>query len=82
MASSAERSAVNAPVVIGGRLVTPGDLIIGDDHGLVALSPASIRSRVKDAQAKIVLEADWKESLASGRSAADTFGLRSVERQS
>src|SRR5215468_7955293 len=39
--SSAERGAVNLPVVVGGRLVTPGDLVIGGDDGLVALSPAT-----------------------------------------
>ena len=73
--SSAERGALNVPVVIGGRLVTPCDLVIGDDDGLVALSPASVRARIADAQAKLAREAVWIESLASGRSAKDTFGL-------
>ena len=31
---------VNAPVTIGGCPVSPGDLIIGDDDGLAALTPA------------------------------------------
>jgi regulator of RNase E activity RraA len=73
--TSAERGAINRPVVIGGRLVTPGDLVIGDDDGLVALSPASVRSRIADAEAKLVREAGWIESLTGGRSALETFGL-------
>jgi regulator of RNase E activity RraA len=74
--ASAERGSINLPVVIGGRLVSPGDVVIGDDDGLVALSPATIRSRLKDAKEKQAREARWIEDLASGRSAQATFGLK------
>ena len=73
--SSAERGAVNLPVTIGGRLVTTGDLVIGDDDGLVALAPSTIRTRIGDAEAKLAREAEWEESLAAGRSVLETFGL-------
>ncbi|MEZ5829702.1 MAG: RraA family protein [Dongiaceae bacterium] len=72
---SVERGAVNLPVIIGGRLVTPGDLVIGDDDGLVALTPEAVRGRIADAQARLVREAEWEASLASGRSVIGTFGL-------
>src|SRR5262245_17779906 len=42
--TSAERGEVNVAVMIGGRVVSPGDLLIGDDDGLVALDPAAIRA--------------------------------------
>lgn len=77
--ASAEHGSVNCPVVVGGRLVTPGDLIIGDDDGLVALSPATVRSRISDAEAKQAREADWIKNLASGLSALETFGLRAAK---
>ena len=73
--SSAERGAVNLPAIVGGRLVTPGDLIIGDDDGLVALTPSTIRGRIADAEARLALEAVWQASLAGGKSVPDTFGL-------
>lgn len=73
--SSADRGAVNLPVVVGGCLVTPGDIVIGDDDGLVALSPGSVRTRVAAAQAKAAIEADWVAALARGQSVADVFGL-------
>ena len=73
--SSAERGLVNAPVIVGGRLVAPGDLVIGDDDGLVALSPASIRARIGDAEARMAREAEWEASFASGRSVREIFGL-------
>jgi 4-hydroxy-4-methyl-2-oxoglutarate aldolase len=73
--TSATEGAVNAPVMIGDRQVGPGDLVIGDDDGLVALSPATVRSRIGDAEAKLALEAKWIEALASGRPVAEIFGL-------
>ncbi|MFO1057068.1 MAG: hypothetical protein U1E53_08890 [Dongiaceae bacterium] len=72
---SAERGAVNVPVVVGGRLVAPGDLVIGDDDGLAALSPAMVRTRLGDAEARLAREARWVEDLAGGRPALETFGL-------
>ena len=72
---SAERGSVNLPAVIGGRLVTPGDLVIGDDDGLVVLSPSAIRDRFDDAQAKLACEAEWRASLESGRSVREAFRL-------
>ena len=78
--ASADRGAVNLPVVIGGCVVTPGDLMIGDDDGLVALTPAAIRGRIGGAEAKLALEAEWEASLAGGRSVLETFGLASARR--
>lgn len=69
------RGAVNVPVEIGGCRVSPGDLIIGDDDGLVALSPAAIRNGIVGAEAKIALEAEWIANLAAGTSVQETFGL-------
>jgi regulator of RNase E activity RraA len=78
--SSADRGAVNLPVVIGGRLVAPGDLVIGDDDGLVALSPATVRTRIGDAEARLAREAGWQASLSGGRSVRETFGLTAARR--
>ncbi|MCB1499955.1 MAG: dimethylmenaquinone methyltransferase [Bauldia sp.] len=78
---SAERGVVNAPVVIGRQIVRPGDLVIGDDDGLVVLSPDTVRTRLKDALDRLALEARWIESLAGGRTAQETFGAPSAERQ-
>ena len=61
--------------MIGGCLVSPGDLVIGDDDRLVSLSPRIVRTRIADAQAKLSRESDWISALASGKSAAEVFGL-------
>lgn len=73
--SSAERGEVNAPVVFGGRLISPGDLIIGDDDGLVALTPATVRDRIGDAEIKLAKEAAWQKSLGDGKTLREVFRL-------
>lgn len=70
-----ERGEVNVPVAIGDTIVSPGDLVIGDDDGLVALSPAAIRDGIAAAEAKLALEATWTADLAAGRPVAETFGF-------
>ena len=73
--TSAENGTINAAVTIGGRRVTAGDLVIGDDDGLVALSPDTVRTRIRDAEARLAREAGWIESLAAGKTVVETFGV-------
>lgn len=71
---------VNLPVAIGGCVVNPGDLLIGDDDGLVSLTPGLVRTRIAAAEAKVTRESDWINALAEGRTAADVFGLAPATR--
>ena len=73
--SGADRGAINLQVTIGGASVAPGDLVIGDDDGLVSLSPVQVRTLIADAEDKLARETAWTESLAAGKSAAEVFGL-------
>ena len=73
------RGAVNVPVQFGGVTVSPDDLIIGDDDGLVALSPASIRDGIAGAEAKLALETEWEANLARGVAVGQVFGLSEAE---
>ncbi len=78
--TGAERGAVNVPVTIGGARVSPGDLILGDDDGLVALTPQDVRSRLGAAQAKLAKEGEWIAGLESERAVAEVFGLAAETR--
>lgn len=66
---------VNAPVMIGGLRVNSGDLIVGDDDGLAALTPVAAQTFIEAAETKLALEETWQKKLASGKSIAVTFGL-------
>lgn len=71
--------AVHAPVSFGGVRIAPGDLLIGDDDGLVALTPALAAAVIDAAEAKLALEARWIAELAAGRPAAEVFGLEAPD---
>jgi regulator of RNase E activity RraA len=72
---SAAHGSVNGPVTIGGSTVDPGDLLIGDDDGLVVLPPAALAAGVSDALAKLAQEERWQARLAVGESVAAIFDL-------
>jgi regulator of RNase E activity RraA len=73
--TGAQLGQVNTPAMIGGRRIEPGDLISGDDDGLVSLSLEMIRTLIEKAEAKLAMEIKWQASLAAGKSIKETFGL-------
>jgi regulator of RNase E activity RraA len=73
--TGAVHGALNAPVTIGGVRVDPGDLIIGDDDGLVCLPPDTVARGLGPVGEKAAKEAAWEQRLAAGESAAAVFGL-------
>jgi regulator of RNase E activity RraA len=66
---------VGGAVTIGGCRVAPGDLVIGDGDGLVALPPGLLAGLIEAAEARLRLEADWSARLASGEAVEAVFGL-------
>ncbi|PKB13369.1 regulator of RNase E activity RraA [Novosphingobium kunmingense] len=57
---------VNVPVSIGGMLVNPGDLVIGDDDGLITVALADIDVVHAAASAKFAAEQAQMEKIAAG----------------
>lgn len=72
----AGKGEINGAVSFGGCMINPGDLVMGDRDGLIALPPELARARLDDARAKLVLESDWIKGLRSGRPATEVFGLK------
>lgn len=73
--TSAAEGSLQQPVRLGGIDVTPGNLILGDADGLVALRPDQARHRLPEALAKLEREGEWIAGLAAGKAASEVFGL-------
>jgi regulator of RNase E activity RraA len=71
----AARGDINGSVKIAGITVSPGDLIIGDDDGLVALSELDLEAWLEAADARMKTERMWAARLANGETVKEVFGL-------
>ena len=57
---------INVPVVVGGQAVLPGDLVIGDRDGVLALSPRDVAAVTRLARAQMEREAATLVAIADG----------------
>jgi 4-hydroxy-4-methyl-2-oxoglutarate aldolase len=69
---------LNTPVTIGGGTIRPGDIIIGDDDGLVVFSPELAPQLLELAEARRRRESEIMQRLKQGELTLDLLGLRAV----
>ena len=85
----ASPGSVNVPVVVAGQLVRPGDIVVADDDGVLAL-PAATGRAVADAAAKRLAgerakrdswpAARWASTCTNLRPLLEKLGVRYVDR--
>jgi len=69
---------INHPTVFGGIVVQPGDLILGDDDGLVTITCAEVESVLEKALQRVEAEIKKSDQLRSGISSVELNRLGKV----
>jgi len=59
--------AINVPVTVGGMVVNPGDIIVGDQDGLLAFAPHLAESVIEKALAQHEREEATMQAIRDGR---------------
>ena len=68
--------AVNGPVVCGGQLVHPGDLVVAEDDGVVVVPRRAAADVLRQSGARERREAGVRARLQAGELGLDIYGMR------
>ncbi|POF43298.1 4-carboxy-4-hydroxy-2-oxoadipate aldolase/oxaloacetate decarboxylase [Pseudomonas laurylsulfativorans] len=67
---------VNLPLVCGGQLVNPGDVVVADDDGVVIVRRGEVAQVVEASRARADLEEQKAMRLARGELGLDIYNMR------
>jgi 4-hydroxy-4-methyl-2-oxoglutarate aldolase len=72
----ATAGSVNVPIVLGGVVISPGDVICADDDGVVAVPLAEAEWALEQSRIRIAAEEQTRAKLKAGELGVDFYGLR------
>jgi len=67
---------VATPIVCGGSLVRPGDVVLADDDGVVVVDRTEAKAVLEAAHQREAKEAGVRARLAAGELGLDVYGMR------
>ncbi|HEX2554638.1 MAG TPA: 4-carboxy-4-hydroxy-2-oxoadipate aldolase/oxaloacetate decarboxylase [Microvirga sp.] len=67
---------INLPMICAGQLVTPGDVIVADDDGVLVVPQAEIAEALKAARARSDKESANRKRFLAGEVGLDVYGMR------
>lgn len=69
---------MNMPIVVGGELIEPGDIVRGDADGVVVVKRERLEEVIEKCEARIIAEAEYIAAYWAGKSVLDVSNLRGV----
>jgi 4-hydroxy-4-methyl-2-oxoglutarate aldolase len=74
----ATAGAVNVPISINGQAITPGDVVVADDDGVVVVARAAVDEALAAARARTDREDAARTAFGNGELSLDRYDLRKV----
>lgn len=74
----ATAGSVNTPIVVGGRIIAPGDAILADDDGVLCVARGEVTTALAAAQARTAKEQAARAAFRAGELGLDRYGLRAT----
>ncbi|MHA1238779.1 MAG: 4-carboxy-4-hydroxy-2-oxoadipate aldolase/oxaloacetate decarboxylase [Candidatus Odinarchaeia archaeon] len=66
---------INVPIMCGNVIVNPGDIIVGDDDGVVVVPQKDAEKIAAEVQGKAALEDKIKQLIDQGKSTMEIYGF-------
>jgi regulator of RNase E activity RraA len=67
---------LNVPVSCAGVAVLPGDIVVGDDDGVVVVPASRAIQVLEESSKRMATEKDWYRRLQAGESTVSLLGLK------
>lgn len=69
---------INHPISCGDQIIRPGDIILGDDDGVVVVPLEEVEAVLAASRARVAKEAGYIQRLKNGESAFDLYGYQAL----